>query len=66
MKYYLKEGILNQILTLETTHDQRLLTEDELVQKVHLSMELEEVARNEELAWSQRSRVQWLKSGDTL
>lgn len=47
-----KEEILNEISMLETTQDQRLLIEDELIQKVQLSMELEEVARNEEIAWS--------------
>ncbi|KAK4718166.1 hypothetical protein R3W88_016504 [Solanum pinnatisectum] len=59
-----KEEILNEISMLENTQDQRLLTEDELVQKVQLFMELEKVARNEEIAWRQRSKVQWLKSGD--
>lgn len=36
----------------------RLLSEDELLQKVHLAMEFEEVAKEEEIAWRQRSRIQ--------
>lgn len=40
------------------------MTDDELLQKVHLSKELDEASRNEEIAWRQRSRIQWLKHGD--
>ncbi|KAG5617979.1 hypothetical protein H5410_017803 [Solanum commersonii] len=40
---------------------QRPLTDDELLQKTHLGMGFEDVARKEELAWKQRSRIQWLK-----
>ena len=59
-----KEEILNQIACLEKIQEQRILTDDELLQKVHLSKELDEASRNEEIAWRQRSRIQWLKHGD--
>lgn len=48
----------------ETIQEQRMLTDDELVQKTSLAKEFEEVAEKEEIAWRPRSRVQWLRSGD--
>ncbi|WMV48293.1 hypothetical protein MTR67_041678 [Solanum verrucosum] len=59
-----KEEILQQLADLEKTQELRLLSEDELLQKVHLAMEFEKVAKEEEIAWRQRSRIQWLKQGD--
>ncbi|WMV13595.1 hypothetical protein MTR67_006980 [Solanum verrucosum] len=59
-----KEGRDNQIAGLEKVQEQRILTDDELLQKVHLSREFDEASRNEEIAWRQRSRIQWLKHGD--
>lgn len=60
----LKKGdILTQLNNLETIQEQRMLIDDELVQKAHLAMEFEEVAKREEITWRQRSRIQWLKNG---
>ncbi|WMV29916.1 hypothetical protein MTR67_023301 [Solanum verrucosum] len=59
-----KGDILNQLATLEAIQEQRALTDDEAMQKSNLALEFEEVARNEEIAWRQRSRIQWLKQGD--
>lgn len=59
-----EERRVEQLVRLEELQDQRAITEDELLQKVQLSMEFEEVSGNEEIAWRQRSRVQWLNFGD--
>lgn len=53
-----REDILNQISSLDNIQELRPLTEDELLQKTHFAMEFEEVVRNEEIAWRQRSRIQ--------
>ncbi|WMV32556.1 hypothetical protein MTR67_025941 [Solanum verrucosum] len=58
-----REDILCRLSGLESIMEQRALTDDKL-QKAHLAMEFEELAKNEEITWSQRSRVQWLKNGD--
>ncbi|KAG5598400.1 hypothetical protein H5410_029770 [Solanum commersonii] len=44
--------------------DLRLLRDDEQLQKIQLAMDFKEVSRNEEIAWRQRSRVQWIKNYD--
>jgi len=56
-----KEGILLQISSWEILQDLRALSDDEILQKSHLPMEFEEVAKREEIAWTQRSRVKWLR-----
>ncbi|XP_015166235.1 uncharacterized protein [Solanum tuberosum] len=59
-----KADILYQISSLDTIQEQRLLSEDELLLKASLKMEYEEVAKNEEISWRQKSRILWLKQGD--
>lgn len=59
-----KEKILDQLTGLEKIQELRVLLEDEIIQKMHLSMLFEEVSKNEEIAWRQRFGVQWLKRGD--
>ncbi|XP_059292427.1 uncharacterized protein LOC132045867 [Lycium ferocissimum] len=39
-----KEDVLHQLSSLEEVQEQRILTEDELLQKIHLSMEFEEIS----------------------
>lgn len=56
-----KLNILNQLAEREEIHDQRCLTEEEIHVKSALAPEFEEIARNEEAAWRQRSRALWLK-----
>ncbi|KAG5599414.1 hypothetical protein H5410_030784 [Solanum commersonii] len=61
-----KEGILLQISSWETLQDQRALSDDELLQKSHLPMEFKEVAKREEIAWTQRSRVKGLSDSEDI
>ncbi|CAN4080374.1 unnamed protein product [Withania somnifera] len=59
-----KDKILNQIANRESIQEQRPLTDDEILQKTNLAMDFEVLARLEEIAWRQRSRIQWLKQDD--
>lgn len=52
-----KTDILGRIAQLDLLQEQRSLTDDELAQKVNLEVEVEEIARHEEIAWRQRSRT---------
>lgn len=51
-------------MELDIAQATRELTEYEIIQKSSLAMDLEEIAKNEEISWRQKSWIQWLKQGD--
>ncbi|WMV33006.1 hypothetical protein MTR67_026391 [Solanum verrucosum] len=59
-----KQSILNQLAELDLMQDQRILSDDESYLRVVLTVEFEENAKREEVAWRQRSRALWLKEED--
>lgn len=59
-----KKSILNQLADLDLIHDQRTLSDDESYLRAVLTVEFEENAKREEVAWRQRSRAMCLKEGD--
>jgi len=59
-----KQLVLNQLAEIERIQDQRILEEGEIVSRLALTTELEEIVKNEETAWRQRSRAVWHRQGD--
>lgn len=55
---------MEELAKWEAVQEQRVLTEEEIQQKTNLAITYEQVAKNEEIRWRQRSRIQWLKQGD--
>jgi len=55
-----KQSILNQLAELDGIQDQRQLTDDEIYLRAVITVEFEENAKREEIAWRQRSRALWL------
>jgi len=56
-----KQLVLTQLADLEEIQEYRMLQEEEVVSRMTLINEFEEIAKKEEIAWRQRSRVTWLK-----
>lgn len=59
-----KKNALIQLAELEEIQESRGLQDEEIASRVTLMMELEDIARKEEVAWRQRSRAVWLNHGD--
>lgn len=49
---------------MDLIQNDRVLTEEEMMIRATILVELEELAKNEVSRWRQKSRVLWLKQGD--
>uniref|UniRef100_A0A0V0IFJ2 Putative ovule protein n=1 Tax=Solanum chacoense TaxID=4108 RepID=A0A0V0IFJ2_SOLCH len=56
-----KNRLLNELAEIDLIQNDRMLTEDEMIIRATILVELEELAKNEESRWRQKSRVLWLK-----
>lgn len=56
-----KDQLLEQIGSLKVIQEARPLINDELLMKAQWALEYEEVARNDEIYWRQRSNIQSIK-----
>ncbi|WMV33281.1 hypothetical protein MTR67_026666, partial [Solanum verrucosum] len=59
-----KNSLLSELAEMDLIQNDRVLTEDEMMIRATVLVELEELAKNEESRWRQKSRVLWLKQGD--
>ncbi|WMV51646.1 hypothetical protein MTR67_045031 [Solanum verrucosum] len=59
-----KNILLSELAEMDLIQNDRVLTEDEMMIRATVLVELEELTKNEESRWRQKSRVLWLKQGD--
>ncbi|WMV41450.1 hypothetical protein MTR67_034835 [Solanum verrucosum] len=59
-----KQLVLAKLVELEEIQEHRTLQEKEIVSRMTLLNDFEDISRKEEIAWQQRSRATWLKEGD--
>ncbi|XP_059284835.1 uncharacterized protein LOC132038130 [Lycium ferocissimum] len=59
-----RKNLLRKMVELDAVLEDRMLTEEETVRKASMLMEYEELIKNEEISWRQRSISLWLKEGD--
>ncbi|WMV13881.1 hypothetical protein MTR67_007266 [Solanum verrucosum] len=59
-----RKSLLEKLAAMENIATDRGLTEDEATEKARLLLNLEDLIKNEEIYWRQRSRSIWLKEGD--
>jgi len=56
--------LLEELTERDLLQESRELSEEEIMVRTTIVVELEELAKNEESKWRQKSRVLWLKQGD--
>jgi len=59
-----RKQTLEQLAEMDMILEYRPLTEEESAKKADLTLELEGLIKNEEVAWRQKSRALWLKEGN--
>ncbi|KAG5619805.1 hypothetical protein H5410_005023 [Solanum commersonii] len=59
-----RKNVLEKLATLDNIAIARGLTVEESMEKASLIMNFEQLIKNEEILWRQRSRSLWLKEGD--
>ncbi|WMV32614.1 hypothetical protein MTR67_025999 [Solanum verrucosum] len=59
-----KDSVLKELVDIDLAQNTRTLSEDELLVRATVLVELEDLAKNEESRWRQKSRVLWQKQGD--
>ncbi|KAH7687154.1 Exodeoxyribonuclease III protein [Dioscorea alata] len=60
-----KNSLLLELNSLDSLSENRPLSVDESARLAHIRSDLSSTLRQEELHWKQRSRITWLKDGDS-